>query len=232
MQTLLKKHKNNILFWFQKNFNSKEIVDEIFLQELENKSLEIVNLNKLSRYLAEINDEKSYLFYYKKDLGSLDSSGQTYIWRTEGDGKTRPEHAAKEGQTFIWDEDENPGDAYGCRCRAEFVDENGNKTGLGRVKYDEDGNQFTQELKDRDRGINIVAENIEKLKQDMNSQAITDILAENRQLAEKMHLMGTPALVVAATPNGQFDPKVEPAFIPGAASLDVLQNLVKKASAS
>ena len=49
-------------------------------------------------------------------------------------------------------------------------------------------------------------------------------------MAEKMHLMGTPAFVVAATPAGQFNAKSEPAFIPGAASEEALQDLIKKAS--
>lgn len=160
MYLLLKKHKTNVIFWFKKNLNNKEITDEIFLQELENKSLEISSLNKFSKFLAKTNNEKSYLFYYKKGLEG--NSGQAYIWRCENDGKTRPEHAAKEGQTFIWDEDENPGDSHGCRCRAEFLDGT-----LGRAKYDEDGNKFTQELKDKDGGVDLMAENIEKLKQDM-----------------------------------------------------------------
>ena len=59
----------------------------------------------------------------------------------------------------------------------------------------------------------------------------SDALDQNRQLAEKMHLMGTPAFIVAATPEGQFNAKTEPAFIPGAASVEALQDLIKKAAA-
>ncbi len=72
--------------------------------------------------------------------------------------------------------------------------------------------------------------NVTKLQKDMDSKEVTDQLEANRKLAEKMHLMGTPAFVIAATPAGQFSNKVEPAFIPGAASEEVLQDLIKKAS--
>ena len=69
-----------------------------------------------------------------------------------------------------------------------------------------------------------------KLQKDMKSDAVKEALVSNRELAEKMHLMGTPAFVVAATPAGEFSAKFDPAFIPGAASVEVLQDLIKKAS--
>ena len=69
-----------------------------------------------------------------------------------------------------------------------------------------------------------------KLKTDMASKTVSAQLEKNRQLAEKMHLMGTPAFIVAATPNGQFKASSEPAFIPGAATESVLQDLIKKAA--
>jgi protein-disulfide isomerase len=68
-----------------------------------------------------------------------------------------------------------------------------------------------------------------QLQKDMNSKTVTEQLDANRQLAEKMHLMGTPAFVIASTPAGQFDAKKEPTFIPGAADQDVLQEMIKKA---
>lgn len=45
-----------------------------------------------------------------------------YIWRTAGDDKVRPSHAANEGKVFAWDNPPptgNPGDAGNCRCVAE-----------------------------------------------------------------------------------------------------------------
>lgn len=72
--------------------------------------------------------------------------------------------------------------------------------------------------------------NMDKLQKDMKSKVVADALADNRALAEKMHLMGTPAFVIASTPAGKFDAKSEPTFIPGAASEASLQELIKKAA--
>ncbi|WP_423202694.1 DsbA family protein [Legionella nagasakiensis] len=71
--------------------------------------------------------------------------------------------------------------------------------------------------------------NINQLKKDMESKKVTDALEENRKLAENMHLMGTPAFIIAATPDGKFKTDSEPAFIPGAASEEALQDLIQKA---
>lgn len=69
-----------------------------------------------------------------------------------------------------------------------------------------------------------------KLKTDMNSKEVSDTLDANRQLAEKLHLMGTPAFIVASTPDGSFKKGTEPSFIPGAATEQSLQELIKKAA--
>lgn len=71
---------------------------------------------------------------------------------------------------------------------------------------------------------------MEKLKTDMNSPKVAGILKDNRELAEKIRLMGTPAFVILSTPNGKYNPSsVDAAFIPGAASEDTLQELINKA---
>jgi hypothetical protein len=52
-------------------------------------------------------------------------TGRLYIWHTQEDDKVRPEHAANDGQTFDWENPPptgNPGDDYGCRCWAEFIE--------------------------------------------------------------------------------------------------------------
>ncbi len=69
-----------------------------------------------------------------------------------------------------------------------------------------------------------------KLKKDMESKEVSGILDANRQLAEKLHLMGTPAFIIASTPDGQLKAGTEPSFIPGAASEESLQELIKKAA--
>ncbi len=71
---------------------------------------------------------------------------------------------------------------------------------------------------------------MKKFKVDMDSKEVAEILAANRALAEKLHLMGTPAFIVASTPNGQFKAGTEPSFIPGAATEESLQEMIKKAA--
>lgn len=71
---------------------------------------------------------------------------------------------------------------------------------------------------------------MKKFKVDMDGKEVAEILAANRALAEKLHLMGTPAFIVASTPNGQFKAGTEPSFIPGAATAESLQELIKKAA--
>ncbi|MDF1758667.1 MAG: DsbA family protein [Legionellaceae bacterium] len=69
---------------------------------------------------------------------------------------------------------------------------------------------------------------MEKLKKDMSGKKVSDTLKDTRELADKIHLMGTPAFVVIATPNGKYN-NGETAFVPGAASEDSLQALINKA---
>lgn len=71
--------------------------------------------------------------------------------------------------------------------------------------------------------------NVDKLSKDMNSEAITKELADNRALAEKMHLMGTPAVVIIGTTDGHAKTDPSPAFIPGAATEEALAALIDKA---
>lgn len=71
---------------------------------------------------------------------------------------------------------------------------------------------------------------VAKLKTDMESQKVKDALNANRQLAEKMHLMGTPAFIVLSTAGGTAKADQEPGFIPGAASAEALHALIQKAA--
>ena len=73
---------------------------------------------------------------------------------------------------------------------------------------------------------------LNKLKTDMMSKTVSEALEATRELAEKLHLMGTPAFIVAATPNGKLKQGSTPNFIPGAASEAALQGLIKKAGAN
>jgi protein-disulfide isomerase len=75
-----------------------------------------------------------------------------------------------------------------------------------------------------------VGVDINRLKADMTNKAVTDALADNEQLAEKIHLMGTPAFIVMQTPGGQWKPNGVINFVPGAASETVLQDLIAQAT--
>jgi protein-disulfide isomerase len=70
--------------------------------------------------------------------------------------------------------------------------------------------------------------NMRTLKTDMQSKAVSDVLAESHKLAESIHLMGTPAFVLLATPDGQFKPGLKTVFIPGASSEETLQEFIAK----
>lgn len=68
--------------------------------------------------------------------------------------------------------------------------------------------------------------NTTKLKADMKSDKISAMVKANMQLAEKLRLMGTPAFVVAKTPNGEFKAGGKTYFLPGAASAEALQGVI------
>lgn len=72
--------------------------------------------------------------------------------------------------------------------------------------------------------------NMAQFKKDMDSEAVKKALDQNRQLAEALHLMGTPAFIIASTPNGVYKENLaKPViFIPGATSEAALMELVKK----
>lgn len=84
--------------------------------------------------------------------------------------------------------------------------------------------------------INSTAESIgldmTQFKKDINSQAVNDILEANKLLMGKLQLAGVPGIIIASTPDGKFKQGSEPSFVPGAASKEVLQDLIKKASLS
>lgn len=52
---------------------------------------------------------------YKEEL----KNKRKYIWRTQGDNRVRPSHAANEGRIFSYNNSPLPGEEAGCRCWAE-----------------------------------------------------------------------------------------------------------------
>ncbi len=61
-------------------------------------------------------------------IGDSSSTGK-YIWRTMMDDRVRPEHAAREGQTFDDTFSPAPGEDYNCRCWKEEVEDDSSLTG-------------------------------------------------------------------------------------------------------
>lgn len=69
--------------------------------------------------------------------------------------------------------------------------------------------------------------NVEQLKKDIKNPAFDAELKHNLKLAEAMRLIGTPAFIIARTPNGVYtDNKTY--FVPGGAQEETLQELIKK----
>lgn len=72
--------------------------------------------------------------------------------------------------------------------------------------------------------------NTKQLKKDMQNSAVSDELKANVKLAEKLRLMGTPAFIIANTPDGKFQQGSKSFFVPGAASEQSLQDLISQAN--
>lgn len=71
---------------------------------------------------------------------------------------------------------------------------------------------------------------VAQMQQDMKDPAYDNELTNNLKLAEAMHLVGTPAFVIAKTPNGVYS-SGKVFFIPGGASEESLSQLIQQASA-
>lgn len=74
-------------------------------------------------------------------------------------------------------------------------------------------------------GLNTV-----QLEKDIKDPALANELKNNLKLAESLRLVGTPAFIIAKTPNGVYtDGKTY--FVPGGASEETLKDLIQQASA-
>lgn len=93
--------------------------------------------------------ENSYLKYLKLEVKSslqntIGSKSKLYVWHTMGDGKVRDEHKVRDKGIFNWnlDDDIKPGEDYGCRCYAEFLNDNLKSNGeYGRIAWPEKGTE-------------------------------------------------------------------------------------------
>jgi SPP1 gp7 family putative phage head morphogenesis protein len=76
-------------------------------------SAQLVARDQVGKFYAAVGQAR------QEDLGVT-----RYTWRTSQDERVRPEHVAREGKVFSWDdppEDGHPGEPVNCRCTAEPV---------------------------------------------------------------------------------------------------------------
>ena len=77
-------------------------------------------------------DQETSLFLSKlRETQARSVGSRRYVWATAGDSAVRHDHARLEGQVFFWDlppitnlatgARNNPGEDYGCRCRARAI---------------------------------------------------------------------------------------------------------------
>ncbi len=69
--------------------------------------------------------------------------------------------------------------------------------------------------------------NTTKLKADMKSDKVKNMVKANMELAEKLRLMATPVFILASTPGGKYQ-SGKTFLLPGAASLEALQGVIKE----
>lgn len=86
--------------------------------EISDRRAELIARDQVLKLNGQINQ------YRQRDAGVTE-----YVWRTVGDERVRPGHAALDGTTQNWDSPpevspgrfEHPGGDYQCRCRADPV---------------------------------------------------------------------------------------------------------------
>lgn len=122
--TLIKSIDNQTMEKIQYTLSQKIISaanKEILMQDL---TQEIKNIAKVSESRAaligadQVGKLNGRLVQYRQQSAGI----EYFIWRTMGDRRVRPAHAAKNGVMYRWDSPvEKPGEAIRCRCVAQPV---------------------------------------------------------------------------------------------------------------
>lgn len=90
----------------------RQIVDYIKKRtEMAEKRAVLIGSDQVGKLYGQINQ------YYQQKNGI-----ESYVWRTMMDNRVRPEHRAREGKIFRWDNpppDGHPGYPVKCRCYAD-----------------------------------------------------------------------------------------------------------------
>lgn len=104
-------------------------LSENIIRAVDRKIL-VEELTESIMHMADVNEKRAALIAcdqvgkLNSQLAQLEQMNQgcdSYIWQTMMDNRVRPEHAARQGKRFYWDDppsDGHPGWAYRCRCSA------------------------------------------------------------------------------------------------------------------
>ena len=104
-------------------------LSENIIRAVDRKIL-VEELTESIMHMADVNEKRAALIAcdqvgkLNSQLAQLEQMNQgvdSYIWQTMMDNRVRPEHAARQGKRFYWDDppsDGHPGWSYRCRCTA------------------------------------------------------------------------------------------------------------------
>ena len=104
-------------------------LSENIIRAVDRKIL-VEELTESITHMAGVNEKRAALIAcdqvgkLNSQLAQLEQMNQgcdSYIWQTMMDNRVRPEHAARQGKRFYWDDppsDGHPGWSYRCRCTA------------------------------------------------------------------------------------------------------------------
>lgn len=124
----------------EQNVNLIKTVDERYFNEIQENVFRGARQGKSAQDISRMIRERGKVAKSRADLIARDQvnkfNGQLnklrlqdvgvkkYRWRTALDERVRPEHAAREGKIYSWDNppsDGHPGEPIQCRCYAEPV---------------------------------------------------------------------------------------------------------------
>lgn len=93
---------------------------KIFVEELTESIMHMADVNEKRAALIAC-DQVGKLNSQLAQLEQMNQGVDSYIWQTMMDNRVRPEHAARQGKRFYWDDPPSgghPGWAIRCRCSA------------------------------------------------------------------------------------------------------------------
>lgn len=128
---------------------------------------------------------RDYLLFWIRELKNFNP--KLYIWRTQKDEKVRDSHSDKDGKIFNWDSDDlKPGEDFGCRCYAEFVDDNLEPVGeCGRIGYLDQG-QKDIDGKIKWKAVEVVSEDSELLNEEQEKLQVLEDFIRSEELRENI----------------------------------------------